>query len=73
MPRILHSLLRIGHRLGAILSKKTFFSPPPAVVDHDPGASRPHDLDDPFFDARVQRRVAAVIAGATQDKSRQKR
>jgi len=35
---------------------------------HDPAASRPHDLDDPFFDAAVQRRVADVIAGAARKK-----
>ena len=35
---------------------------------HDPAASRPHDLDDPFFDATVQRRVADVIAGAAMKK-----
>jgi hypothetical protein len=35
---------------------------------HDPAASRPHDLDDPFFDATVQRRVADVIAGAARKK-----
>jgi hypothetical protein len=35
---------------------------------HDPAASRPHDLDDPFFDAAVQRRVADVIAGAVRKK-----
>jgi len=36
---------------------------------HDPAASRPHDLDDPFFDAAVQRRVADVIAEAARKKS----
>jgi hypothetical protein len=35
---------------------------------HDPAASRPHDLDDPFFDAAVQRRVADVIAEAARKK-----
>ena len=35
---------------------------------HDPAASRPHDLDDPFFDAAVQRRMADVIAGAATKK-----
>ena len=28
----------------------------------DPGAERPHDLDDPFFDPKVQSRMAGVIA-----------
>jgi hypothetical protein len=34
----------------------------PEVVVHDPGAARPHDLDDPFFDPKVQERMAGVIA-----------
>ena len=34
----------------------------PEVILHDPAAMRPHDLDDPFFDPKVQSRVADVIA-----------
>ena len=34
----------------------------PEVIVHDPGAERPHDLDDPFFDPKVQSRIASVIA-----------
>ena len=34
----------------------------PQVIVHDPGAERPHDLDDPFFDPKVQSRMADVIA-----------
>jgi hypothetical protein len=34
----------------------------PEVFVHDPGAGRPHDLDDPFFDPKVQARMAGVIA-----------
>ena len=37
-------------------------SPSPKVIVHDPGAARPHDLDDPFFDPKVQERMASVIA-----------
>lgn len=37
-----------------------------AVLLHDPAASRPHDLDDPFFDPNVQERVARIIAGAAR-------
>ena len=40
----------------------------PAVVLHDPAAQRPHDLDDPFFDVKVQARIANVIAHAVQKK-----
>jgi hypothetical protein len=40
----------------------------PAVIVHDPAAQRAHDLDDPFFDAKVQTRIADVISGANQKK-----
>ena len=38
----------------------------PEVIVHDPGAERPHDLDDPFFDPKVQSRMAGVIADSTK-------
>jgi hypothetical protein len=70
MSGILYSLSLIGHRFWGTLSKK---EPRPVVVEHDPAADRPHDLDDPFFDVKVQRRVAAALAAAAQDKSRRQR
>ncbi len=39
----------------------------PPVVIHDPEAQRPHDLDDPFFDRKVQSRMADVIAHAKKN------
>jgi hypothetical protein len=36
------------------------------VLFHDPGASRPRDLDDPYFDPKVQERMADMIAGAAR-------
>jgi hypothetical protein len=42
---------------------------PPEVILHDPGAQRPHDLDDPFFDPKVQSRIAGVIADSAQKKN----
>jgi hypothetical protein len=39
------------------------------VLLHDPAASSPQDLDDPFFDPVVQGRVATMIAGAAQKKA----
>jgi hypothetical protein len=38
------------------------------VFLHDPGAQRPHDLDDPFYDPKVQARVGDAISRATQKK-----
>jgi hypothetical protein len=40
----------------------------PAVVLHDPAGQRPHDLDNPFFDVKVQARIADVIAHTMQKK-----
>ena len=40
----------------------------PAVILHDPAAHRARDLDDPFFDDKVQTRIADVISGAGQKK-----
>ena len=41
------------------------------VLLHDPAASSPHDLDDPFFDPEVQSRMATMIAGAAQKKAKE--
>jgi len=38
------------------------------VVFHDPESHKPHNLDDPFFDKKVQERIADVISSATQKK-----
>ena len=36
------------------------------VIVHDPDASKPHDLDDPFFDRKVQERIGAAISRAVR-------
>jgi hypothetical protein len=38
------------------------------VVLHDPAAQRPHDLDDPFVDPKVQTRIGDAIANAATRK-----
>ena len=35
---------------------------------HDPASSKPHDLDDPFFDRKIQERVGQVIATSARKK-----
>ena len=35
-----------------------------AVIVHDPAAWRPHDLDDPFFERKVQEGIGRAIAEA---------
>jgi hypothetical protein len=37
---------------------------------HDPAASRPHDLDDPYFDQKVQSRIGDLIARAARNEPR---
>lgn len=43
-------------------------APLPPVIVHDPAAQRAHDLDDPFFDDKVQTRIGDVIGHAGQQK-----
>ena len=55
---------RIARQFWATLIARLTSRPLPKVLLHDPAASRPHDLDDPFFDPNVQRRIADFIVGA---------
>ena len=41
----------------------------PRVLLHDPGAERPHDLDDPFLDQEVQARMGKAISTAARKKN----
>jgi hypothetical protein len=57
----------IRHCWSAITGQDAVREPAaPEVVIHDPGAERPHDLDDPFFDPKVQSRMAGVIADSAK-------
>jgi hypothetical protein len=38
------------------------------VIFHDPASQKPHNLDDPFFDNKVQERIGDVISSAAQKK-----
>ena len=40
--------------------------PASGTLLHDPAASEPHDLDDPFFDPKVQERVSGIIASSAR-------
>ena len=59
---------RIARRVWATLTARFTPRSLPKVTLHDPAASRPHDLDDPFFDPNVQKRMADFIAGAAGKK-----
>ena len=59
---------RIARRVWTTLTARFTSRPLPKVLLHDPAASRPHDLDDPFFDPNVQKRMADFIADAARKK-----
>lgn len=61
MPGLLQNL---WSRLTAPSAPET--KPLPLVIIHDPQAAKAHDLDDPFFDSKVQSRIADVIAHAAE-------
>jgi len=65
MPQSIRSLWSVvtGHKHAAHAAHAPA---KPDVLVHDPAAQRPHDLDDPFFDLKVQARIANVIAHAGQ-------
>ena len=60
---------RIARGLWGAFAARFTAQPLPNVLLHDPAASRPHNLDDPFFDPNVQRRIADFIAGGARKKT----
>lgn len=60
----IQTLSQILRRLWSDEAAKPVRPTAAGVIVHDPAAEGPHDLDDPFFDRRVQARMADVIAGA---------
>ena len=59
------SVLPIFQKLRSVMRKH---SSRLDVIVYDPALSKPHDLDDPFFDSKVQERVGTAIADATRIK-----
>jgi hypothetical protein len=57
---------RIARQFWAALIARFTTPPRTGVLLHDPAASRAHNLDDPFFDPNVQKRVADIIADAAR-------
>ena len=49
-----------------IFWKKEPAVPAKGFIVHDPAAERPHDLDDPYFDAKVQERLGKGISSAVR-------
>jgi len=54
-------------RFGAVLGRKQSAT---NLIVHDPAESRPHDLDNPYFDQNIQGRIGATIAHATRKEPR---
>lgn len=63
MAGLMHALQNLWARLIGPSDPKP--QAPPVVV-HDPAGQRAHDLDDPFFDNKVQTRIGDVIGHAGQ-------
>jgi hypothetical protein len=67
MPRAPTAFSRLWGWFWSTLTRKR--SPAATnVIIHDPGASGPHDLDDPYFDPKIQSRIAEMIARAARSK-----
>ena len=58
------SLQTIRRLWFALTKRKQWFRAKtlPEVILHDPGAQRPHDLDDAFYDPKLQLRIGREIA-----------
>jgi hypothetical protein len=69
MPGALNVLSRMRDRLWKGLIRKPSNRAPDVMI-HDPAASRPHDLDDPYFDQKVQSRIGDLIARAARNEPR---
>jgi len=67
----LQALQRLGVQAWATLTRRGSSLGKSGVLLHDPAASSPHNLDDPFFNPEVQSRVARMIAGAAQKKAKE--
>jgi hypothetical protein len=66
MPTMLQTIRRFWFAVTGTPAERAAAADP--AVLHDPAAERPHDLDDPYFDPKVQRRVGDVIAKSVEDK-----
>ena len=58
--------MRALQKLWAAFGRQDAAAPMPEVVTHDPAASKPHDLDNPFHDSKAQERIGIAIAKAAQ-------
>jgi hypothetical protein len=67
MPGPMQTMSQAARRIWAAVTGPAKAKTPEVFV-HDPAAQQPHDLDDPFFDSKVQTRMADVIASAGQKK-----
>jgi hypothetical protein len=52
------------HKMWSARRRRRSGEPVPDVLIHDPSATAPRDLDDPFLDPSAQARAAELIAKA---------
>jgi hypothetical protein len=69
MLRASMAFSRMRGWLRAILPGRRSLTKPDVII-HDPAASGPHDLDDPYFDPKIQSRFADLIARAARKEPR---
>jgi hypothetical protein len=67
-----HAAQRIAFQACAKLTRRGSPLGKSGMLLHDPAASSPHDLDDPFLDPVVQGRVATMIADAARKKTNER-
>jgi hypothetical protein len=54
------------HKLWSAMTGRRTSPSEVVVYDADTDSSKPHDLDDPFYDREVQKRVGEAISKAAQ-------
>jgi hypothetical protein len=60
------------HKLWSAMTGRRTSPSEVIVYDTDTDSSKPHDLDDPFYDREVQKRVGEAIAKAAQKSKEEK-
>jgi hypothetical protein len=56
------NLVQTFYDLWSAVTRRKARESMPELVVHDPGALKPHDLDDPFLDPQAQSRIGRAIA-----------
>ena len=68
MKILINSIRKVWSALVGSKASSAGASARAGVILHDPASQKPHNLDDPFFDNKVQERIADAISSAAQRK-----